>query len=137
MNWKINVRNILLAKHGKDVNEYVHTCDVCQKTKGSIQSKVVKYIPWPTSEPWEILHMDLVGPLPKTKDGYKYILTMMDRFSHFIEAVPLKTHDTREVVIAFHNFWTIRHGTPDIILSDKGAYLNDVKKKRGGVGQKI
>lgn len=35
-------------------------------------------------EPFETVHMDIVGPLPVTRNGNRYILTMMDRYSNFI-----------------------------------------------------
>ena len=41
--------------------------------------------------------MDLVGLLPITPDGYKYILTMQDNFSRHVSAVPLKTKEDIEV----------------------------------------
>ena len=34
--------------------------------------------------------LDVIGPLPKTRNGYEYILTMQDQLSKFCLAVPLK-----------------------------------------------
>ncbi len=34
--------------------------------------------------------MDLVGPLPVSKEGYKYLFTMTDRSTRWLEALPVK-----------------------------------------------
>ena len=41
---------------------------------------------------------DLVGPLPKSASGFRYILTMMDLFSKYPEAIPLKRVDNISVL---------------------------------------
>uniref|UniRef100_A0A8C6KZN4 Integrase catalytic domain-containing protein n=1 Tax=Nothobranchius furzeri TaxID=105023 RepID=A0A8C6KZN4_NOTFU len=46
---------------------------------------------------WELIGMDLTGPLPKTSSGFQYILTATDYFSKWVEAFPLKTKSASEV----------------------------------------
>ena len=58
-----------------DVEEYIRKCDICQKNKFTSP-----YIKAPFQEtdtqyqPWDKLYLDIVGPLPMTDEGYKYIL---------------------------------------------------------------
>ncbi|XP_012774887.1 uncharacterized protein zgc:153292 [Maylandia zebra] len=40
-------------------------------------------------EPWEWLALDVRGPLPQTVNGHKYILTVTDFYSKWVEAVPM------------------------------------------------
>merc|ERR1712240_882177 len=66
----------------------------------------------------QIVHIDLVGPLPDTKEGFKYILGIANNFSSFVMAVTItgKTHE--EVMAAFTDNWTSRIGAPEFLVSD-------------------
>jgi hypothetical protein len=39
--------------------------------------------------PIERVHLDFLGPLPKTRDGNEYVLVMVDQFTTWVECVPL------------------------------------------------
>ena len=47
------------------------------------------------------VHMDLVGPLPVSSDSFCYILTMIDRTTRWLEAVPLKEMTASMCAAAF------------------------------------
>ena len=49
----------------------------------------------------QIVHLDLAGPLPSTKEGFKYILGIADNFSAFVMAMTLKGKTHEEVMEAF------------------------------------
>ena len=51
----------------------------------------------------QIVHLDLAGPLPTTKEGYKYILGIADNFSAFVMALAIKGKTHKEVMEAFAN----------------------------------
>lgn len=42
-------------------------------------------------EPWQWLGLDVRGPLPQTRNGHKYILTVTDYYSKWVEAVPMQS----------------------------------------------
>ena len=49
-------------------------------------------IPIPSvNEPFQEVIIDMVGPLPRTKGGNEYVLTIMDRMSKFPEAIPVRS----------------------------------------------
>jgi cleavage and polyadenylation specificity factor subunit 1 len=52
--------------------------------------------------------MDLVGPLPVAEDGSRFLLTMVDRSSRWLEAVPLKNAETSSCVGALIGTWIAR-----------------------------
>lgn len=75
---------------------------------------------------WELVAIDLAGPLPKTSSGYEYVLTATDYFSKWVEAYPLVTKSATEVA---ENLCKIiyRHGCPARILSDQDReFVNEV-----------
>ena len=54
-------------------------------------------------EAWGQVGMDLVGPLPETADGYKYVMTLMDYYTKWAEAVPLKDKTASSVAEALYS----------------------------------
>ena len=64
--------------------------------------------------------MDLIGPLPAYK-GFQYCLSMIDRFSCYAEAVPLKETSGQTVSRAFFDSWISRYGAPDILTAGQGS----------------
>lgn len=75
---------------------------------------------------WELVGIDLTGPLPKTSSGCQYILTATDYFSKWVEAYPLNTKSAAEVAEKLCKI-IYRHGCPARILSDQGReFVNEV-----------
>ena len=108
----------------KDVKEYCKGCFTCQVAKGQIDSKIGEIQHFPATRPFQIVAMDLVGPLPETETGYQYILTILDRFTHYVSAIPLRTQTAKEVALTFFNEWICKHGVPETILSDNATQLS-------------
>jgi hypothetical protein len=49
----------------------------------------------------EQISMDVVGPLPRSNSGYKYILTVVDHFTRYDVAISLKDQTAEHVAKAF------------------------------------
>lgn len=63
---------------GKDVTRWCKECETCQKHNMGIKHQSpLKPLPV-IEEPWQCLAVDIVGPLPKSKGGFRYLLTAMD-----------------------------------------------------------
>ena len=62
--------------------------------------------------------MDILGPLPETPRGNRYILVIGDYFTKWKEAIPLK--DTEAVTVARVNEFICRFGAPDSLHTDQG-----------------
>ena len=77
-------------------------------------------IPLPIiEEPFQRIAMDIVGPLPRSRQGHRYILVICDYATRYPEAFPLKTIDAPHVVEELMKFFS-RAGVPKEILTDQG-----------------
>ena len=67
------------------------------------------------------LHIDLVGPLTQSSKGNTYIFSVLDRFSRWYEAIPIRTITASKLVEVLWQHWFSRFGLPDVIVSDRGS----------------
>ena len=116
------MRHFYWPKLSVDVAEFCRTCHTCQVVgKPQPSLKPAPLIPIPAfDEPFSRVLVDCVGPLPKTRSGHKYLLTIMDMSSRFPEAIPLRNITAKTVVEALVQFFT-RYGLPKAVQSDQGS----------------
>ena len=76
----------------KAENKYAKTDPICQ-TIGNSNQMIPKapMVPIPSvGEPFVNTAVDIVGPLPRTRKGNEYLLTIVDRVLRYPEAVPIR-----------------------------------------------
>jgi hypothetical protein len=69
------------------------------------------------------LHVDLVGPLPTSVEGFKYLFTIIDQSSRWVEAIPVKNMKAATIADALVAGWVSRFGVPLVITSESGTHL--------------
>jgi hypothetical protein len=114
----------------QDVTTFIKKCKTCQLNKETHPKiKLPLTVTDTKLSPWEKLYLDIVGPLPLTENGMKYILTCQDNLSKYFIAIPLQNQTTEEVVDAFVKNILI-YGIPTEIVTDQGAnFMGDIFKR--------
>jgi len=105
----------------RDIAKWVADCQDCGRAKVIRQPPAaIQPIPVPTQR-FSHIHVDFVGPLTVSKEGFRYLFTIIDRSSRWLEAIPLTSMETDTCVEALINNWIARFGIPAIITSDRGS----------------
>lgn len=102
----------------RDVENYINDCQFCAERKigRPLESKEKHFS---ASKPFEIICLDIVGPLPEV-NGYKYILGIVDVFSRYVKLIPLRSSRSEIINAKLLEHWIAYFGIPSIIHSDNG-----------------
>jgi len=111
----------------KDIKEWINSCMDCVMKKSKVPKNLGETGFVQAKEPLEIVGMDFIGPLPRSKNGNKYILVFMDLFTRWPEAIAVKKATGKIVAKNFVENFVCRYGTPKNILSDRGkAFIQGI-----------
>src|SRR6266498_5266133 len=104
-----------------DIKEYVKSCYKCQRRGGPKENNRKRTIVlMDIFERWRI---DIVGSLPQTENGYRYIVVAIDYFSRWPEARPLTYANARQVAKFIYKEIICRFGTPKVLQNDRGTHF--------------
>ena len=103
----------------QDVTDHIKNCAKCALLKNPPRVPIMQ--PYQVRRPGEMVALDIVGPLPRTFRGNRYILTFIDHFTRYAEGEPLRDITAKTVARTFVNKFITRHGAPEKLLTDQGT----------------
>lgn len=105
-----------------DVRRYVASCTTCQmrKTPPNQKKAELHQIPPPRS-PFEVIGIDHLGPFPISEDGNRHIIVAIDYLTKWVEVHVVPDTSATHLVSFVNNHLVLRHGTPRMIISDRGT----------------
>ena len=114
----------------REIENYVKQCESCQMNKTLKPKRKAPMEITSTSEhPFEKCFLDIVGPLPVTQAGSKYILTFQDDLSKYVIATPISDQNAETVARTFVLHVILKYGTPRIVQTDQGTnFVSEVFK---------
>ena len=103
--------------HGitKQVGKWAAECVRCQQSKIQLHTKAPLQTFSVPPRRFDHINIDIVGPLPPSR-GYTYLLTVVDRFTRWPEAIPMHDATTPTCARALASHWLARFGIPQTCL---------------------
>jgi hypothetical protein len=120
--------------------KYYKGCQACQRFRkiqmvpALVMNPIIK--PWPFRG-WG---MDMIGKInPPSSKGHQYILAIMDYFTKWVEAIPMKTVTSKDVINFIKEHVIQRFGIPQTIMTDGGSIFisEEFRKFAADVGIKV
>ena len=110
----------------EDIIQYVRTCKTCQKRKRRHGEAPLEPIQ-KTPQPFYQIGIDIMGPLPVTRTGKRYIVVAIDHFTKWVSARALETADAQSIADFLITDIIYCHGVPTIMTSDQGTeFVNEL-----------
>jgi hypothetical protein len=104
----------------RDVRLYIAGCELCSKRKSDNVTKCAPMKVVHSGYPLERIATDILGELPLTKKGNKYILVVADYYSKWTESFGMPNMEASTVAKIIVEEVICRIGTPAVIHSDQG-----------------
>ena len=119
---KLITERFVWSHVNRDVRQWTRACLQCQRVKVTrhTRSPLGKF-PDPAAR-FHHVHVDLVGPLPPSQ-GYVYLLTCVDRFTRWPQAIPMPRPTSEEAAKAFLTGWVSQFGCPAMVTTDRGSHF--------------
>ena len=106
-----------------DVEKWIRECKPCQRRNSPPQKPQAPLGTITAEYPFQKLSWDIMGPLPTSSKGHRYILVVTDLFTKWVEAFPLRSTESTVLATVLVNEIVCRYGVPTVIHSDQGANL--------------
>lgn len=105
-----------------DIAEFIKRCEKCQLAKAGRRTRMPLIITDISLKPFDKIYIDIVGPLPLTiPNGNKFILSMVDYLTKFVEFVAIPDQQANTVARALFEEILCRYNIPKILVSDNGT----------------
>ncbi|RMC21713.1 hypothetical protein DUI87_02581 [Hirundo rustica rustica] len=107
------------------VSQVIHDCETCAAIKQAKRVKPLWYggrwLKYRYGEAWQIDYITL----PQTRQGKRYVLTMVEATTGWLETYPVPHATARNTILGLEKQVLWRHGTPERIESDNGTHFKN------------
>ncbi|KAK1399685.1 hypothetical protein POM88_009548 [Heracleum sosnowskyi] len=114
----------------KDTHRFTQACDRCQRFANFNCNPAVPLKPLTSPWPFAVWGIDLIGELPKGKEGVKYVVVAVDYFTKWAEAEPLATITTAKIKKFVFREIVCRFGVPYKLISDNGKQFDSKELRK-------
>ena len=104
----------------EDVRSFIRKCEACARRKSTGKKRRAPLQQRRSGSPMERIALDILGPLPETNDGNKYIMVVGDYYTKFVEAYPIPDEKASTVAPKLVEEFMCRYGVPREIHTDQG-----------------
>ena len=109
-----------------DISQVLNACQACSRSNVTFNTPHPTLHPIPVASLFYRWNVDLCGPFPTSKAGFKYVLVCIESLSKHVEAIPLRSKESPEVAAAFLTHVIGRFGSCAEVLSDQGGEFQGV-----------
>ena len=102
------------------IRQFCKSCLICAKIKSRSPLRAGLLHPIPSNKPFQCVGADIVI-CRQSANSNRYILVIIDYFTNWVEATPMKSLTSEELVRAFFHTVIARHGCPQQLISDSGT----------------
>jgi hypothetical protein len=102
-------------------------CMECNQNKKATVSARHPMLSYHSGSPMERVHLDFIGPLPRTKRGNKHILMMVDQFTKWVKCIPLPSQGAEETTRAAVNQFFSIFGCPFQVFTDQSGFRSSTR----------
>jgi hypothetical protein len=103
-----------------NVKQLINSCAKCASRKNPKPTRARLHPITSPTKPFDILGVDILGPLPTTEGGMKYIVVFTDYLTKWVEAFAIPNMEASTIANIFVNEIIARHSAPVALLSDQG-----------------
>lgn len=114
----------------RQIKKFIRKCPECQKNKHGKQTRMPLQIFTTPKKPFDVIAIDIVGPMPTTVNDNKYFLSVQCNFSKYIILIPLVNQEANTVAKALAEKVLLIYGLPRCLFSDQGTNFQSKLFKR-------
>uniref|UniRef100_A0A8U7M6V6 ribonuclease H n=1 Tax=Corvus moneduloides TaxID=1196302 RepID=A0A8U7M6V6_CORMO len=108
-----------------DMDQVIHDSETCAEIKQAKRVKPLWYggrwSKYKYGEAWQIDYITL----PQTRQGKRYVLTMVEATTGWLETYPVPHATARDTILGLEKPVLWRHGTPERTESDNGTHFKN------------
>ena len=105
-----------------DVKQHVNSCGVCTQFKiPQVKPAGLMGEEKKITAPFQVISTDLMGPFPRSSNGYEYLAVVTDLFSKYVWMRPLRAAKAPQMKSHLLEDVFLKFGVPGTLICDNGS----------------